>query len=42
MLHEKVKATRDIIYQGLKLKGDVKVEDLYTNQFNPKMFPKTW
>lgn len=42
MLPEKMKVTRDVISQALKLEADVKVEDLYTNQFLPKIFPKSW
>ncbi len=42
MLREKVKNTRDLMTKLLKLKTKVKVEDLYTNQFNPKIFPKSW
>ena len=41
-LQEKMKATRDIMFKAMGLKGEVQVEDLYTNQFNPKIIPKTW
>ncbi|MBI2881226.1 MAG: ABC transporter substrate-binding protein [Candidatus Tectomicrobia bacterium] len=42
VLHDKMKTTRDIMVKAMDLKGDVKVEDLYTNVFNPKVFPKSW
>lgn len=42
MLREKVKNTRDLMTKLLKLKTKVEVDALYTNQFNPKIFPKSW
>lgn len=42
MLPEKTRATRDVMVKALNLKTDVKAEDLYTNQFNPKILPKAW
>ncbi len=42
ILRNKMKTTRDIMFKALNLKGSVKVEDLYTNQFNPKIIPKSW
>jgi NitT/TauT family transport system substrate-binding protein len=39
---DKMKATRDIMFKAMGLKGDVKVDDLFTNQFNPKIFPGSW
>ncbi len=39
---EKMKATRDIMSKAMGLKGEVMLNDLYTNQFNPKVFPKAW
>ncbi len=42
MLKEKMKETRDLMVRLLKLKKEVKLEDLYTNRFNPRIFPKSW
>ena len=42
MLKEKMKETRDLMVRLLKLKTEVKLEDLYTNRFNPRIFPKSW
>ncbi|MFQ5914314.1 MAG: ABC transporter substrate-binding protein [Nitrospinota bacterium] len=42
MLREKVKFTRDLMTKLLKLKVKVKLDDLYTNRFNPKISPKSW
>lgn len=37
---EKMKKTRDLITRYMKLPVTVPVEDIYTNQFLPKLFPK--
>jgi NitT/TauT family transport system substrate-binding protein len=42
MSEEKMKTTRDLMARLMKLKTEVKLADLYTNQFNPKIFPKSW
>ncbi len=42
MLRSKVKNTRDLMTKLLKLETKINVDDLYTNQFNPKIFPKSW
>ena len=42
ILHKKIKATRDLIFEAMNVKGNVKVEDLYTNRFNPKLIPQAW
>jgi len=38
----KMKATRDIMFKAMGLKGRVELDDLYSNRFNPKIFPKSW
>lgn len=40
MSAEKMKFTRDVITQYAQLPAKVPVEDLYTNEFLPKLFPK--
>jgi NitT/TauT family transport system substrate-binding protein len=42
MLEEKMKNTRDLMVQLLDLKTEIQLADLYTNEFNPKLFPKAW
>ncbi|MFQ5912668.1 MAG: ABC transporter substrate-binding protein [Nitrospinota bacterium] len=36
----KAQRTRDIVLEGHKIKKDIPVEDLYTNRFLPKLFPR--
>ncbi|MFQ5914480.1 MAG: ABC transporter substrate-binding protein [Nitrospinota bacterium] len=38
----KMVATRDIMFKAMGLTGRVEVDDLYSNQFNPRIFPKSW
>jgi NitT/TauT family transport system substrate-binding protein len=40
MTKEKMERTRDIVTQHMKLEVKVPVEDLYTNDFLPRLFPK--
>lgn len=40
MTRERMIYTRDLITQYMKLEKKVEVEDLYTNAFLPKLFPK--
>lgn len=40
MTRDKMTFTRDLMTKYMKLKQVVPVEDLYTNQFLPKLFPK--
>ncbi|MFQ5693619.1 MAG: ABC transporter substrate-binding protein [Nitrospinota bacterium] len=37
---EKTRKTRDIILEAFKITQNVPVEDLYTNEFLPKLFPR--
>lgn len=37
---EKMKKTRDLIVQYMKLSVKIPVQDIYTNEFLPKLFPK--
>ncbi|MBI2370532.1 MAG: ABC transporter substrate-binding protein [Deltaproteobacteria bacterium] len=40
MTREKMERTRDLITETMKLPVKVPVEDLYTNEFLPKLFPR--
>jgi NitT/TauT family transport system substrate-binding protein len=42
ILADKMKATRDLMVRLMNIKTEIQVEDLYTNDFNPKIFPRAW